>query len=291
MKKSFTLILTFLLALQLSAQNQGKAIIELFIWSNAPEYDSILKIMDQGNYDFVAYHDNRNDTLECKDVVKLMDERRTFIRPCAYVNGHSIENYQFLDPEIYQQTTTRTELYNDKLIVQALWTPGNPTLKIKAICYNASNTHLMAMITESFPGTKYRNILRSLVFDTLFTGQEISRSITIQPNWNPENCKLLVINETTHGQILSCKFTDFRENILAVNTHEITTSIFPNPAYSSITIQSDQPLQYFKIISQNVVLIDSKITTETQLLYSVSTLQPGYYFILTKNKISKFLKL
>jgi hypothetical protein len=287
------LILFAFIPLLILAQNGNKAIVELFVFSQAPEYDSILKIMDQGGYDFVAYHDNRGDTLECKDVIRLMDLRLTFMRPCAFVNGHQIENYQVLDPAIYQQTVDRTELYNDNLQVIGKWInmqkPDADLLSVQINC-NATGIHIMAMITESFPNTRYRNVLRSLLIDTFYTGGKIDQIFPVQPNWISENCKLLVIAETIHGQILSCRYIPFQNYYTGTEAIETPIRVYPNPCTDIINIESDQPLSFIRIINSKGSILHTQTTNDYQYQYPMNNLPNGLYIIQANGKTFRIIK-
>ena len=293
MKKIFTTWVVVIIAMTLNAQRQG--IVELFVDKNVPEYDSLLKIMDQAHYDFVAYHYSLNDTLKQQKVLRMMDWHNAYLNPIAFVNGSRINDTDLLNPNAYQYKLEHTGYTNtDPLYSEGKWTPmPNNAMDILEIMvkYDIPNGyHIMSMVTESFPGTRYKNIFRSLLIDSTYYGEAVYKIICIPKNWKPQNCKLLTLVETLSGQIICAKFNSFIQYFTGTEEIPLRISAYPNPVQATLTIESEQPLSFIRIINSSGMVIDNLTVNDCQYHYPTDGLPAGLYFVQTANKTFRVVK-
>jgi hypothetical protein len=295
MKKIFALWVVVLTITTLPAQKQG--IVELFVDNKVPEYDSLLKIMDQENYNFVAYHYSLSDTLKQRGVLRMMDWHNTYLNPFAFVNGKHINDTDLLNPAAYQSTIEQTGYTNNGLLyAECKWVRMpkiNHALDIMLIQIKYNDMmgyHIMGMITETFPGTRYKNVFRKLVVDDVYYGDEIKDTVLMEPNWNPANCKLLVMVETLSGQCLSSYYHSFVDYFTGTDEVPLHITAYPNPVRSVLTIQSEKPLSFIRIINSSGVILDNLTVSDCQYQYPMDGLPVGLYFIQTANKTFRIIK-
>ena len=285
MMKKFTLLLILLSGITLYAQK--RAVAEVFINNNSGDYDSIVKILDKEEIDFVVNH--YRDELENPGVLKRLNHLSEWNIPAVYINGLKVANNKLLNPTTYSGLKNRTGDYSGNPMVQIsvnridYVTPVINILTLKMKIPEPGEFRITAMVTEDLPG--YRNTMRILMIeDSLWEGKEVIKSIQCQ-GLELENCKILILLES-ENQVVGC----YHEPLLMSGIEEIEAKfkVYPNPSSGEITIESSNPIGLMKVIDMTGKVVFSKDIETTR--FSL-TLNPGMYFVRTKKEARKIVVL
>jgi len=283
--KKFTLLLVLLSGITLYAQK--RAVAEVFINNNSGDYDSIVKILEREEIDFVV--DHYRDELENPGVLKRLNHLSEWNIPAVYVNGLKVANNKLLNPTTYSGIKNRTGDYTGNPMVQIsvnridYVTPVINILTLKMKIPEPGEFRITAMVTEDLPG--YRNTMRILMIeDSLWEGKEIVKSIQCQ-GLELENCKILILLEN-NNQVVGC----YHEQLLVSGIEEIEAKfkVYPNPSSGEITIESSNPIGLMKVLDMTGKMVFSKDIETTR--FSL-TLNPGMYFVRTKKEARKIVIL
>jgi len=294
-KVIFTLIVVLFSITILTAQN--KAVCELFLNKFIPEYDSLLKIMDQTGLDFIAYHFNSQDTLRNPDVMLRMNHMYVGNIPSVFVNGYLLGDNQLLRWQSYDSiaklTTYSNNLTTEAKLIRIQYV--SPPIGIISVKVNlsglATGQKVTAMITETFPGTKYKNIMRMIICeDSVYTGNEILKSVQAKSNWKLENCKVLVMVENENHKVIDSDHVVIKSQFTGIEEIQLRIVVYPNPVKSTLTIESNEPLSVIRIINSIGMILENRIVNDYQYQYQMSNLPDGLYFIQTPAKTFRIVK-
>jgi hypothetical protein len=283
--KKFTLLLILLSGITLYAQK--RAVAEVFINNNSGDYDSIVKILEEEEIDFVV--DHYRDELENPGVLKRLNHLNEWNVPAVYVNGLKVANNKLLNPTTYSGIKNRTGDYTGNPMVQTsvnridYVTPVINILTLKMKIPEPGEFRITAMITEDLPG--YKNTMRILMIeDSLWEGEEIVKSIQCQ-GLELENCKILILLES-ENQVVGC----YHEPLLVSGIEEIEAKfkVYPNPSQGEITVESSIPIGLMKVLDVTGKVVFSKDIETSK--FSL-TLNPGMYFVRTKKEARKIIVL
>jgi len=277
--------------MNLNAQNEKRAVAELFTNKSVGEYDSIIKIFDAEGIDFIA--DHYRDELENPDVLKRLTHMNAWSIPSVFINGQHLADNKILNPRSYSAIKEWTGLFDCDPEVNTSITyidyiiPNIKILNVSITLPVVGNDHLITvMVDETFPA--YRNVMRCVVMeDSAWNGNEMKKSIQLSSTWNLKNCKLLVIVEDDQHQTIGSCHEPLITNT-GIEQIETKIKIYPNPALGQFTIESTSPIGILSVFSLNGKMVFSeKIESNTVKL----SLKKGVYFVKIKGESKRVIVL
>jgi len=292
MKKVFLTVIAFLTITSAFAQ---QSFGEFFVNKFTQEYDSLKTLCASLNMAYVMNHFWSSDTLKNPDVSKRMTQLGANVIPSVFIKGYKLSDNDLLSLDKWKEI--------DSISTRFCITPSvkskierfaymNPPLNVFTTYVNLSGIytgemHIVAMVTENFPGTKYMHVMRQIMYDTLYNGTEIKYSIAFKSNWTLDNSELTIIIEDSNRKVIGISQIPIRSTFTGIenNIAENSLNLYPNPVTSVLNISSGHPIENIKIFDATGKLLVYKtfkdeLTKEYKMNMNISS---GLYFIIVNN--------
>jgi len=286
-KLILTLIALFSITCVFS-QNYG----EFFVNKFTQEYDSINKLCVTKNMIYVMNHFWSTDTLKNVDVTKRMNHLNVSYTPTGFIKGYKLGDNDLLNPTKWDEINSLNPFYVTATVKSKMERFGymNPPLNVFTTYINLTGTydgdkHIIAMVTENFPNTKYKHVMRQIMYDTIYAEKQINYSIQFKSNWTLDNCELTIIIENSNKKVIGAIQVPIRSTFTSgIDTDlVIKTLLYPNPVINELNITNDEPIKSIKVFDMTGKLLAYKFKDIESNTYKLEMNYPSGLYLVSVN--------